>query len=67
MKTETDIKINPDARLLENAVSGCTGHFLTEAINALVYKTPQKIIDYVEKHKHDYLIKNPPYDTAGTR
>lgn len=56
---ETDIKKlyfkKPD-------VSGCTGHFLTEAVNALVYKTPQKIIDYIDKHKHDYLIKNPLYN-----
>ena len=49
------------------SISGCTGHFLTEAVNALVYKTPQKIIDYVDKHKHDFIIQNPPYDTAGTR
>ncbi|WP_281239932.1 hypothetical protein [Flavobacterium praedii] len=35
--------------------------FLLEAVKLLVYKTPQKIVDYVEKHKHDCLIKNPPY------
>lgn len=46
----------------QTSVSGCTGHFLTESVNALVYKTPQRIIDYVEKNKHDFLIQNPPYN-----
>ena len=41
--------------------------FLLEAVKLLVYKTPQKILALIEKHKHDYLIKNPPYDTAGTQ
>ena len=67
MKTQDQNSVNPDTQSCKMAVSGCTDHFLTEAVNALVYKTPQKIIDYVEKHKHDYLIQNPPYDTAGTR
>lgn len=58
--TEHTDSTNPP--LLIASVSGCTGHFLTEAVNSLVYKTPRKIIDYVEKHKHDYLIQNPPFD-----
>lgn len=38
-------------------------HYLTEAVDALpIYKTPEKIIDYIEKHKNDFLIKNPPYN-----
>ena len=42
--------------------------FLLEAVKAVtVYKTPQKILDYVEKHQHDCLIQNPPYDTARTQ
>ena len=57
-------KLNTNTQLPQAIVSGCTGHFLTEAVNALVYKTPQKIIDYVEKHKHDYLILNPPYNVC---
>ena len=60
-------KLNTETQLPQTIVSGCTGHFLTEAVNALVYKTPKKIIDYVQKHKHDYLIQNPPYDTTRTR
>ena len=59
-KTKLQGQTNPP--LLIASVSGCTGHFLTEAVNSLVYKTPRKIIDYVEKHKHDYLIQNPPFD-----
>lgn len=66
MRNENMIKPqNPQC--VQTSVSGCTGNFLTEAVNALVYKTPEKIIDYIEKHKYDFLIKNPPYDTAGTR
>lgn len=59
---EQNNKLNTDTQSCQTAVSGCTGHFLTEALNSLVYKTPQKIIDYVDKHKHDYLIQNPPYN-----
>ena len=59
-------EINENEALSQTSVSGCTGHFLTEAVNALVYKTPQKIIDYIEKHKHDYLILNPPYNVCKT-
>jgi hypothetical protein len=58
-----NINSKPVPKYLVSSVSGCTGHFLTEAINlVLVYKTPQKIIEYVEKHKNDYLIQNPPYN-----
>ena len=62
MKVQNSNSVKPDTQSCQMAVSGCTGHFLTKAVNALVYKTPQKIIDYIEKHKHNYLIKNPPYE-----
>jgi tRNA1(Val) A37 N6-methylase TrmN6 len=38
-------------------------HYLKDAVDKLfVYKTPKKIIKYVEEHKFDFLIKNPPYE-----
>ena len=41
-------------------------NFLKEAVDKLfIYKTPKKIIKYIEKHKHDYLIQNPPYDNKN--
>jgi tRNA1(Val) A37 N6-methylase TrmN6 len=27
-----------------------------------IYYTPTKVKEYVNKHKFDFLIKNPPYD-----
>jgi hypothetical protein len=56
---KNDIKENPKS--CQASVSGCTGNFLTEAVKSLVYKTPQKVLEYVEKHKNDFLIKNPSY------
>jgi hypothetical protein len=52
-------EINEKEPLLVTIVSGSAGSFLTET--TLVYQTPKKIVDYVEKHEYDYLIQNPPY------
>jgi len=62
MKVQDQHQIKPETQSCQTSVSGCTGHFLTEAVKSLVYKTHPKIIDYIEKHKHDYLIENPPYN-----
>lgn len=35
-------EINENEALSQTSVSGCTGHFLTEAVNALVYKHLKK-------------------------
>ena len=36
-------------------------HFLLKAVNELpVYKTPEKILKFIES---ETTIKNPPYDT----
>jgi len=41
-------------------------HFLKEVIDKLfIYKTPPKILEYVEKNKNDFLIKNPPYEVRS--
>lgn len=46
-------------------VNGCTSNFLVNAFNSLfVYKTPPKVIDYINKHRYDFLIQNPPYDVC---
>ena len=40
-------------------------HFLQKAIETVtIYKTPERILKVVEQ---EIIIKNPPYDTAGTR
>jgi methylase of polypeptide subunit release factors len=40
-------------------------HFLTKAVELLhpqpIYYTPTKVKQYVNKHKFDFLIQNPPY------
>jgi hypothetical protein len=40
-------------------------HFLTKAVELLhpqpIYYTPTKVKKYVNKHKFDFLIQNPPY------
>jgi methylase of polypeptide subunit release factors len=40
-------------------------HFLTKAVELLhpqpIYYTPTKVKEYVNKHKFDFLIQNPPY------
>ncbi len=37
-------------------------NYLKEAVDGLrIYTTPKKVQQYVNKHKFDFLIKNPPY------
>jgi uracil-DNA glycosylase len=48
-------------------LTGATSNFLKKVLDELfVYKTPQKIIAYVDKHKYDCLIQNPPYNGNKT-
>jgi hypothetical protein len=49
------------------AVSGsATPNFLKVAVDELfTYRTPKKIIDYIEDEKMRAIIGNPPYDVAG--
>ena len=38
-------------------------NYLKQAVyNLRIYITPKKVQQYVNKHKFDFLIKNPPYD-----
>ena len=38
-------------------------NFLKQAVdNVRIYTTPKSVQKYVNKHKFDFLIKNPPYD-----
>ncbi len=41
-------------------------NYLQKAVELLhpqpIYYTPTKVKKYVNKHKFDFLIKNPPYD-----
>ena len=40
--------------------------YLTKTVELLhpqpIYYTPTKVKKYVNKHKFDFLIQNPPYD-----
>jgi len=43
----------------------CNGNFLTIAVYQLfIYKTPKKIIDYIENQKIKAILGNPPYKIA---
>ena len=48
-------------------VSGsATPNFLKVAVDELLtYRTPKKIIDYIEAEKMKAIIGNPPYDVVG--
>ena len=48
-------------------VSGSANHgFLLDAVNELLtYRTPQKIVDYIEAEKMKAIIGNPPYKVNG--
>jgi hypothetical protein len=47
-------------------VSGsATPNFLKVAVDELfTYRTPKKIIDYIEAEKRKAIIGNPPFDVA---
>jgi len=49
------------------AVSGsATPNFLKVAVDELLtYRTPKKIIDYIEAEKMKSIIGNPPFDVFG--
>ena len=43
-------------------------NFLKQSVDNLrIYTTPKKVQQYVNKHKFDFLIQNPPYDTNRVR
>lgn len=48
-------------------VSGsATPNFLKVAVDELLtYRTPKKIVDYIEAEKMKAIIGNPPYNVAG--
>ena len=48
-------------------VSGsATPNFLKVAVDELLtYRTPQKIVDYIEAEKMKAIIGNPPFDVSG--
>ena len=38
-------------------------NYLKQAVDNLrIYTTPKKVQQYVNKHKFDFLIQNPPYN-----
>jgi hypothetical protein len=44
--------------------SACPG-FLLDAVNELeTYRTPQKIVDYIEAERMKVIIGNPPYEVT---
>ena len=51
----------------QTVVSGsATPNFLKVAVDELLtYRTPKKIIDYIEAEKIKAIIGNPPYDVTG--
>jgi hypothetical protein len=41
--------------------------FLLDAVNELLtYRTPKKIVDYIEAEKLKVIIGNPPYPSINT-
>jgi hypothetical protein len=50
--------------LRKTDVSACfTPNFIKVAVDKLItYRTPKKIIDYIEYEKMKVVIGNPPYD-----
>ena len=60
-------KLNTETQLPQTIVSGsATPNFLKVAIDELLtYRTPKKIVDYIETEKLKAIIGNPPYDVAG--
>ena len=48
-------------------VSGsATPNFLKVAVDELLtYRTPKKIVDYIETEKMKAIIGNPPYNVSG--
>ena len=56
---------NPPLNIAD--VSGsATPNFLKVAVDELLtYRTPQKIVDYIEAEKMKAIIGNPPYDVVG--
>ena len=53
--------------LQQHIVSGSAcPNFLKVAVDELqTYRTPQKIINYIEAEKMKSIIGNPPYDVSG--
>ena len=68
MKNEEQNSITPQNSALNIAdVSGsATPNFLKVAVDELLtYRTPQKIVDYIEAEKMKAIIGNPPYNVSG--
>ena len=56
---------NPPLNIAD--VSGsATPNFLKVAVDELLtYRTPKKIVDYIETEKMKAIIGNPPYNVSG--
>lgn len=51
---------------IANVSGSATSNFLKVSVDELLtYRTPQKIVDYIETEKMKAIIGNPPYDVAG--
>ena len=61
-KDETQLPSSPNNG--NTHVSGSANHgFLLDAINELeTYRTPKKIVDYIEAERLKVIIGNPPFD-----
>ena len=46
--------------LHKHSVSGST--FLLDALKCLEYKTPNSILEFMDKQKFNCIIQNPPYE-----
>jgi hypothetical protein len=53
--------------LQQHIVSGSANpNFLKVAVDELLtYRTPKKIVDYIEAEKMKSIIGNPPFDVSG--
>ena len=60
---------NVQPLLQQHIVSGsCNPGFLKGAVDELMtYRTPKKIVDYIEAERLKVIIGNPPYDVSNCR
>ena len=61
------LNLPPNPQFCQTDVSGsATPNFLKVAVDELLtYRTPKKIVDYIETEKMKAIIGNPPYNVSG--
>jgi len=62
MNTET-VSTDQKGNDVNHVLASGGSNFLLIACDNLIYKTPKKIVDFIEKEKLKVLIGNPPFST----